>query len=65
MSKAWDFINTETLSHLFLVCGISNAFDGSQENLMSDDLPLLEVDSEGEETVVMVVMMSRLKLLKN
>ena len=45
VSQAWSSIKKETLVHSFLVCGISNALDGSQDDLVSSDIP----DVEGEE----------------
>ena len=45
VSKAWESIKLETLTHSFLVCGISNALDGSQDDLVSDDLPSVEMDT--------------------
>ena len=49
VSKAWDSIKLETLTHSFLLCGISNALDGSQDDLVSDDLPSVELETEQEE----------------
>ena len=43
-------IKLETLTHSFLVCGISNALDGSQDDLASDDLPSVEMDTEERES---------------
>ena len=36
----------------FLICGISNALDGSEDDHVSDDLPVIELDSGtmGEES---------------
>ena len=48
VSKAWESIKLETLTHSFLVCGISNALDGSQDDLVSDDLPSVEMDTVEE-----------------
>ena len=48
VSKAWDAIKSDTLIHSFLVCGISNAPDGSEDDLASDDVPFAEWDSEVE-----------------
>ncbi len=39
VSKAWTLITRETIVRSFLVCGISNALDGSEDDLVSDDLP--------------------------
>ena len=46
VSKAWDSIKKETL---FLVCGIANALDGSEDDKASDDLPSVEVESEASD----------------
>ena len=43
--KAWESIKLQTLTHSFLVCGISNALEGSQDDLVSDDLPTVEMDT--------------------
>ena len=48
VSKVWESIKLETLTHSFLVCGISNALDGSQDALVSDELPSVEMDTIGE-----------------
>ena len=37
--KAWSSITSDTLKRSFLVCGISNALDGTQDDMVSDDLP--------------------------
>ena len=34
----------ETLTHSFLVCGISNALDGSEDDMACDDVPSIELD---------------------
>ena len=39
VSKAWSSITSDTLKRSFLVCGISNALDGTQDDMVSDDLP--------------------------
>ena len=51
VSKAWDSIKLETLTNSFLVYvyGISNALDGSQDDLVSDDLPSVEMETEEDE----------------
>lgn len=45
----------ETLVHSFLVCGLSNALDGSQDDLVSSDVPAVNADeiepAEEEENV--------------
>ena len=52
VSKAWDSIKQETIVNAFLICGISNALDGSEDDHVSDDLPVIELDSGtmGEES---------------
>ena len=55
VSKAWESIKLETLTHSFLVCGISNALDGSQDDLASD-LPSVEMDTEERAVGKMVKM---------
>ena len=47
-------LKQETIVNSFLICGISNALDGSEDDHVSDDLPDIELDSgtmgeEGEE----------------
>ena len=49
VSRAWDSIKPETLTHSFVVCGISNALDGSEDDLVSDDLPSVEIEEEADE----------------
>ena len=48
VSKAWESIKQETLTRSFLMCGISNALDSSEDDLVSDDLPSVEMEAEGE-----------------
>ena len=45
MSIAWDSISQETIVNSFLVCGISNALDGSEDDYVSDDVPAIELES--------------------
>ena len=45
VSKAWDSIKQLTIVNSFLICGISNALDGSENDHVSDDLPVIELDS--------------------
>ena len=45
VSKDWDSIKQETIVNSFLICGISNALDGSEDDHVSDDLPVVELDS--------------------
>ena len=44
VSKAWDSIKQETIVNSILICGISNALDGSEDYHVSDDLPVIELD---------------------
>ena len=49
MSKAWGSISQETIINSFLVCGISNALEGSEDDYVSDDVPTVELESVEEE----------------
>ena len=49
VSIAWDSISQETIVNSFLVCGISNALDGSEDDYVSDDVPAIELESVEEE----------------
>ena len=49
VSKAWYSIKQETLVRSFLVCGISNALDGSEDDFTSDDVPFTGVESDDGE----------------
>ena len=40
--------------HSFLVCGISNALDGSQDDLISSDIPIIEDEDEESEGAIIV-----------
>ena len=55
VSEAWRSIKVETVVHSFLVCGLSNALDGSQDDLVSSDVPAVNADeiepAEEEEDV--------------
>ena len=42
ISVAWKSIKEETYDHSFLVCGLSNALDGSEDDLVSDDVPAID-----------------------
>ena len=44
VSRAWAAIKQETLTHSFLVCGISNTLDGSEDDMACDDVPSIELD---------------------
>ena len=41
ISVAWKSIK-ETFVHSFLVCRLSNALDGSEDDLVSDDVPAID-----------------------
>ena len=47
VAEAWRKISPELLVKSLLVCGISNALDGSEDDLLSDDLPRLNEEDEG------------------
>ena len=47
VSNAWDSITPDILISSFKVCGISNALDGTEDDMVSDYL--LYVDSEPAE----------------
>ena len=49
VSQAWSSIKKETLVHS-LVCGISNALDGSQDDLVSSDIP--DIEDEDEDAII-------------
>ena len=49
VSQAWRSIKPELLTHAFLVCGISNSLDGSQDDWVSDKLPQIDGDGDKEE----------------
>ena len=51
VSQAWDSIGTETIVKSFLVCGISNSLDGTQDDIVSDDIPDADLEVEAEEDV--------------
>ena len=48
VSKAWESIKLDTIIHSFLMCGISNGLDGSEDALVSDDIPSFESVEERE-----------------
>ena len=54
VSEAWTSIKKDTLVHSFLVCGISNALDGSQDDLVSSDLPNIEDEGDESEGAVII-----------
>ena len=47
--KVWDSIKLDTLTHSFLVCGIYNTLDGSQDHLVLHVLPSVEMETEEDE----------------
>ena len=49
MSKAWRGIKTDLVKS-FLVCGISNALDGSQDDLVCDKVPAVDANSTESES---------------
>ena len=54
VSQAWSSIKKDTLVHSFLVCGISSALDGSQDDLVSSNIPNIEDEDEESEGAVTV-----------
>ena len=46
VSAAWDSIKQDTIIRSFLVCGISNALDGSEDDLASSDVPDVDMNTE-------------------
>ena len=44
VSEAWRSIKVETVVHSFVVCGLFNALDGSQDKLVSSDVPAVNAD---------------------
>ncbi len=49
VSAAWKSIKTETIVHSFLVCGISNALDGSEDGLASRDIPKIRESQQEDD----------------
>ena len=49
VSKAWRGIKTDLVKS-FLVCGISNALDGSQDDLVCDKVPVVDANSTESES---------------
>ena len=39
VSVAWDSIDPEIITSAFLRCGISNAVDGSEDDLIREEIP--------------------------
>ena len=50
VSKAWCGIKTDLLVKSFLVCGISNALDGSQDDFVCDKVPAVDANSTESES---------------
>ena len=48
VSQAWEPISRETITKSFLVCGISNAVDGSKDNLIREEILRALEDSDDE-----------------
>ena len=49
VSKAWREVKIDLLVKSFLVCGISNALDGTQDDLVSDKVPAVDAISTEPE----------------
>lgn len=45
ISEAWDAISEDMIIRAFKKCGISNNTDGSEEHLVSSDIPQLDQDA--------------------
>ena len=64
VSKAWESIKLDTITYSFIVCGISNALDGSKDDLVSVDVPSIESAEERESAVtVKMLRMMKMKML--
>ena len=50
VSKAWSGIKTDLLVKSFLVYGISNALDGSQDDLVCDKVSAVDANSTESES---------------
>ena len=48
VSNTWASIRIEIITKSFLNCGISNALDGTQDDCVNSDIPLLEEEDEGD-----------------
>ena len=51
VSKAWELVSEEIIIKPFLVCGISNTVDGSQDSLIGEEIPRDLGDSSDEESL--------------
>ena len=49
VSAAWDSIKQDTIIRSFLVCGISNDLDGTEDDLASSDIPDVDTNTEPSE----------------
>ena len=49
VSKAWASIEQKVITDSFLVCGLANALDGSEDDLVSDDIPDLSETDQLDE----------------
>ena len=54
VSKAAESISVEVLVESFLGCGISNALDGTEDDLVSDDGPDVDTGDAGDMTTATV-----------
>ena len=50
VSHAWSSIELKVIVDSFLVCGLSNALDGSQDDKVSDDIPACTAEDDDSET---------------
>ena len=48
VSHAWESISADTISKFFLVCGISNSVNGSEDDLIREEIPRDLEDSDDE-----------------
>ena len=46
VSQAWESVSTETITKSFLVCGIPNAVNGSEDKLITGEIPRDLEDSD-------------------
>ena len=53
VSQAWSSIKKDTLMYS-LVCGVSNALDGSQDDLVSSDIPNIGNENDESEGAVII-----------
>ncbi len=49
VSRAWASIEQAITVHSFLVCGLANALDGTEDDKASDDIPDIPLSDEDEE----------------